>query len=279
MVNNKLFLCSVLAVMTSSHAERFPNNECALIVASRQTMDEVRNYISENISDRRYLKVYKASNGWNAISIGMLQPDEVTPVMTKWKTVGRIPQDSFCATGVKFIEEVSLDAEDRENQRTGSENSFSTTYPTETDMSRRINLTTKLTKDDGEPLNVNAGDPMGLGRITGKQMGIVNNVRVSLEPNLLNRNSKVVVKIRDKLLIKAVMTANVFGLPIQQRDDEVKTSINTVTLTKSNNWSAKIKSRYSVTAGIDINGLGILKGGRKLKGLEESAEVLSVQVK
>ncbi|MDP8174102.1 YARHG domain-containing protein [Phocoenobacter skyensis] len=106
-MKRSLLFLSLLSAFPS-YAEQFPNNECALIVASRQTMDEVKDYINENISDRRYLRIYKASNGWNAISIGMLKPNEVEPVMTKWKESGKIPQDSFCANGVKLNEEIDL---------------------------------------------------------------------------------------------------------------------------------------------------------------------------
>lgn len=84
-----------------------PNGECALVVASRETMSEVRSYV-RSISDQRYLQIYKSSNGWYAISIGTLKSHEVDPVMRRWRASGKIPQDSLCSSGRGYIAEISL---------------------------------------------------------------------------------------------------------------------------------------------------------------------------
>lgn len=88
-------------------AEAIPAGTCALIVASRKTIPEVRDYIEENISDRRYLTVFRAQNGWYAISIGTLEPEKEEAVMDKWKNIGKIPDDSFCTDGKKMLETVN----------------------------------------------------------------------------------------------------------------------------------------------------------------------------
>lgn len=82
--------------------------ECALVVASRPTVAEARQYVLANVSDRRFLKAFQAKNGWIAITIGTLKPDEVDPVLAEWKAAGRIPHDSYCSTGANYEKAVSL---------------------------------------------------------------------------------------------------------------------------------------------------------------------------
>lgn len=75
---------------------------CELIVAARPTLSEARAYVRREIADKQFTKIFKAQNGWYAISIGALKPDEEEPVMKKWKSSGRIPGDSYCSTGKKY---------------------------------------------------------------------------------------------------------------------------------------------------------------------------------
>lgn len=83
-------------------------SECALIVASRPTVIEARNYVFANVSDRRFLKAFRSKNGWIAISIGTLKPHEVDTVLTEWKQAGRLPLDSYCSTGRAYQGIVNL---------------------------------------------------------------------------------------------------------------------------------------------------------------------------
>lgn len=77
---------------------------CELIVKSKPTLSSARAY-ALNISDKRFVKIFKSSNGWYAISIGSLKPHEVGPVTRKWKASGKIPSDSFCSKGKKYVAE------------------------------------------------------------------------------------------------------------------------------------------------------------------------------
>ncbi|MCK0149774.1 hypothetical protein MWU54_07055 [Marivita sp. S6314] len=94
--------------LAASVAQRIPPGQCALIVASRRTVEEAREYVLTNIRDRRFLNAFLGRNGWIAISVGTLKPDEVDPVLSNWKANGRIPQDSYCSTGTNYIEVVNL---------------------------------------------------------------------------------------------------------------------------------------------------------------------------
>jgi len=84
-----------------------PSNKCALIVASSTTMSEVHDYINNEISNKEYVTLYRANNGRYAIALGFLKDNEVDRVMSNWKSIGKIPQDSFCAKASRFREEIS----------------------------------------------------------------------------------------------------------------------------------------------------------------------------
>lgn len=107
------YLCAIIVVPFLSgeaYAQSLlPRGECALIVASRSTISQARAY-TKGISDKRHLQIFKSSNGWYAISIGTLKPSEVEPVMARWKASGKIPKDSLCSSGKRYVAEMSLSA-------------------------------------------------------------------------------------------------------------------------------------------------------------------------
>ena len=94
--------------VVTSVAEHIKPNECVLVVASRPTVQKAREYIIANIQDRRFMKAFKSENGWIAISIGTLKPHEVEPTLKRWKASGKIPQDSYCSTGTKYVGVVDI---------------------------------------------------------------------------------------------------------------------------------------------------------------------------
>lgn len=88
--------------------KHIPPGKCALIVASRSTVEEVRDYVRINISDRRYLKTFKSKNGTIGISIGTLKPNEVKRTLDRLKAKNQIPSDSYCADGSNYSHVVNL---------------------------------------------------------------------------------------------------------------------------------------------------------------------------
>ena len=94
--------------MKASVAEYIKPGECALIVASRPTIAEAREYVLVNVSDKRFLQAFRSRNGWIAISVGTLKTDEVERVLSSWKATGRIPLDSYCSTGANYEAVVNL---------------------------------------------------------------------------------------------------------------------------------------------------------------------------
>jgi len=85
-----------------------PNDQCALIVASRSTEADVKDYVNNEIENKKYVTIYRANNDWYAIALGFLKDYEKDSIMSKWKENGKIPQDSFCAKSYKFKEEVYM---------------------------------------------------------------------------------------------------------------------------------------------------------------------------
>lgn len=86
-----------------------PKNKCALIVASRKTKKDVKAYIDDNITNTRYLNIYKSNNDWYAISIGFLKRSQHKSIINQWKKIGKIPSDSLCSSGSRYLYEVSPD--------------------------------------------------------------------------------------------------------------------------------------------------------------------------
>ena len=109
---------------TTISSEFVPDNECALIVASRQTIGEVNEYIA-TLDDTRHLAVYKSQNGWYAISIGTLEPHQIQPVMSKWKSQGKIPYDSFCSKGTRFTDKLTITRGGSNSNRPSDQSSYS----------------------------------------------------------------------------------------------------------------------------------------------------------
>ena len=102
----KILLTLSLTMILYSDVD-IPDNKCALIIASSDSMSEIKEYLSDNLDDKRFLNVYVANNQKYAISRGFLTDDEVDIIMKKWKISGKIPQDSFCAKSSKFIRELA----------------------------------------------------------------------------------------------------------------------------------------------------------------------------
>jgi hypothetical protein len=92
-----------------------PSDQCALIVASRSTKSEVKDYINNEIKNTKYVTIYKANNGWYAIALGFLKDSEKDSIISKWKRSAKIPHDSFCAKSYKFKEEIHIDFSNANN--------------------------------------------------------------------------------------------------------------------------------------------------------------------
>jgi len=90
-----------IACPTAALAEFVRPGDCAIIVASRQTLEDAFSYIRETATDAE--AIYASSNGWYAISVGTIADAGSTDFLAT--LVGRraIPPDSYCSTGEAYI--------------------------------------------------------------------------------------------------------------------------------------------------------------------------------
>ncbi|WP_135506576.1 hypothetical protein [Roseovarius aestuariivivens] len=79
-----------------------PAGRCMLVVSSQPSLAHTRNYILTEAVSRKFMQVFPSSNGWYAIAVGSLRPEERDGILSAWKASGRIPGDSFCTTGASF---------------------------------------------------------------------------------------------------------------------------------------------------------------------------------
>lgn len=94
--------------MNNTKQKLIPDGSCAVIIASRETIPEVRQYIQENSISKKNLKVYEADNGWYAISVGTLDNSSQSEKMYELKHSSKIPDDSFCTQGNKMKRIIDL---------------------------------------------------------------------------------------------------------------------------------------------------------------------------
>lgn len=96
-------LSASLASTQVSAAPLVKPGTCELVVASRSSLSAARAYVRSNVSNTKHTKIFKSQNGWYAISIGALTPSEEKPIISKWKSSGKIPRDAYCSTGKKYV--------------------------------------------------------------------------------------------------------------------------------------------------------------------------------
>ncbi|MCU9839355.1 trypsin-like peptidase domain-containing protein [Ruegeria sp. WL0004] len=83
-----------------------PFEQCAIIVASRQTIIEAREYIQNNgIED--IATVFEAKNGWLAISVGTVPLSSSKQALAELKSKPSFPSDAYCSTGKAYVRVVA----------------------------------------------------------------------------------------------------------------------------------------------------------------------------
>ena len=101
---NLAVIALILSLATAAHAEvAIPKGKCAFIVASRSSIDEVNSFLA-GVDDslHRNLQVVESSNGWYAISVGVIPEDEFDDIKARRVAAGIVPADSLCSKGTKY---------------------------------------------------------------------------------------------------------------------------------------------------------------------------------
>ncbi|TVR07069.1 MAG: sel1 repeat family protein [Salinarimonadaceae bacterium] len=91
----------------TSRAVSVPASQCLIVVASRRNREEVDEFIDTMpINLRPSIRLFEASNGWLAISIGAVSRDQAKERIDREIAGNRIPDDSFCANPERFPREI-----------------------------------------------------------------------------------------------------------------------------------------------------------------------------
>ncbi len=89
-----------LSVPSAALANFVRSGDCAIIVASRQTLDDAFEYIRDNDTDAD--AIYASKNGWYATSVGTITDAGSTDFLATLVERRAIPQDSYCSTGEAY---------------------------------------------------------------------------------------------------------------------------------------------------------------------------------
>lgn len=109
MFGRRFWIASILSADAllgeTAEAQVVPVGQCAVIVASRQTMTEAMDFMRQN-GHLTFDSVYQASNGWLAISIGLLPESNASDAIEGMKGRGIVPADTLCSTGRTYLARV-----------------------------------------------------------------------------------------------------------------------------------------------------------------------------
>ena len=83
----------------------FPTGQCAIVVASRQSVAEARAWIIVN-SWEKEAAVFSSRNGWFAISIGVVDSSLAPSALQRGKAAGSLPADAYCSTGNSYLRQI-----------------------------------------------------------------------------------------------------------------------------------------------------------------------------
>jgi hypothetical protein len=114
-------LCSVSILLTSVisfSAIALPVNaqqsmtlsagECFVVVASRQFLYEVSEFLNGLDDGFTDVRVFKSTNDWYAISVGKVPSNVSAGVISSLVASNRIPSDSICSTGKSYLREMDI---------------------------------------------------------------------------------------------------------------------------------------------------------------------------
>jgi S1-C subfamily serine protease len=111
-----IFFCQALLGVTAVSAANaqpyFPSGSCAVVVAARPSAQEARRYIWHN-GWQDTARVFESTNGWFAITVGVIPNDGSTNQITRLKSRGIVPSDAYCTVGWAYVREVVWRADNR----------------------------------------------------------------------------------------------------------------------------------------------------------------------
>lgn len=127
------------------------SSSCYIVTASRPSLSEAKAFIQQWFGNGAGVRVFKSSNGYYGISVETVSKSSADSRIAQLKSAGRIPGDSYCSTGSRFVEEVLWNGGSTGN--TGGGSGYT------------------MYIDNTSSLNVRAGPGTDYGRITAVDRG------------------------------------------------------------------------------------------------------------
>ena len=86
-----------------------PDDQCALIVAAKSSISEVKDFVANEVANPNNVTVYLSVSNHYGVAIGFLKDYEKDKIMSRWKRSGKIPEDALCSKGQYLKKEVYID--------------------------------------------------------------------------------------------------------------------------------------------------------------------------
>lgn len=100
-----LFLVATWKSLPAQSQGFFPDGKCGIVVASRQSISEVRDFIAANRWGGSP-RVFESRNGWLAITTEIIDASSAPTVLARGKQTGLLPDDAYCSTGRMYLRQV-----------------------------------------------------------------------------------------------------------------------------------------------------------------------------
>lgn len=124
---SRLTLIAATLLMTPEASAQgyFTNGQCAIVVASRQTIDDARAWIFANRWEDE-ANVYASRNGWYAITVAVVDKGVAPEALEQGKSTGLLPRDAYCSTGESYVRKVEWRADEERSSRSSSSSLWAT---------------------------------------------------------------------------------------------------------------------------------------------------------
>ena len=106
-VEARIAVLKTPAPVTGSRGLTLPAGQCYVTVASRTSVGEATAFIRSRVSGFDDVRMFEATNGYFAVTVATAYRSNADAQIALWKTQGRIPGDSYCSQGDRFVREIA----------------------------------------------------------------------------------------------------------------------------------------------------------------------------
>lgn len=82
------------------------SSSCYIMTASRPSLSEAKAFISQWFGSGQGIRIFRSTNGYYGIALETVSRSSADGRIAQLISAGRIPSDSYCSTGSRFVEEV-----------------------------------------------------------------------------------------------------------------------------------------------------------------------------